>query len=538
MRRRAGPAEDEIYTLMNLHQDSTVEKSPASAERAGAGSQDISRARVNLAVIGVALGTFLAALDITIMGTAMPTIVGFLGGLHIYSWAFSSYFLASVVATPIFGKLADMYGIRRVYLIAIGTFVVASALCGMSQNMPMLIVFRGFQGIGGGSLMALSLTVLGVLFPPERLGRTMGIMNAVWGVAAIAGPMIGGILVEKISWRWIFYINLPTGFAAAAFVMSGLARKQETRSRQRPDYPGGVTLLCGIVALLLVAGQGKPKPFGWIDALLLTVGLALLAFFVWNESKAEEPILPLSLFRIRKFAFASLLGFLTGAGFFTATAYVPLFYQGVIGATAIGAGAVLMPMSLGWSISSSFGISFFIGRVSLERLLSLGFVFLFLAYILLSLVSVDSSYMQVAAAMTILGIGMGFIFTMLLTIVQTGVPKVHLGVVTSSTFLFRQLGGAVAIGIMGGVMSRGLTFRLSAFREASSQPHVLDSISGARDLVRPEIMEKFSVDTAAALKGILADSLSPVFLLVLAVMGVGLLLSLWFASGSGRPDGP
>ncbi len=503
---------------------------------ADSGTQEISKARVNLTVIGVALGTFLAALDITIMGTAMPTIVGFLGGIHIYSWAFSSYFLASVVATPIFGKLADMYGIRRVYLVAIGIFVVASVLCGMSQNMQMLIVFRGFQGIGGGSLMALSLTVLGVLFPPERLGRTMGIMNAVWGTAAIAGPLIGGILVEQISWRWIFYINIPTGFVAAAFVISGLGQSHGVRSRGRPDYLGGVTLLGGIVSLLLVTGQGDTKPFGLLDGLLLIVSLGLLALFIWNESKAEEPILPLSLFRIRKFAFASLFGLLTGAGFFAATAYVPLFYQGVIGATAIGAGAVLIPMSLGWTLSSSVGIALLIGRISLEWLLAFGFVFLFLAYVTLSLLGVDATYLQVGGAMTILGIGMGFIFTVLLTIVQTSVPKMHLGVVTSSTFLFRQLGGAIAVGIMGGVMSRGLTLRLSAFREASSEPRVLDSIASARDLLRPGVMDSFASDTAISLKGILASSLFPVFWLLLVVMGFSLLLSFWFAAKSRKPN--
>ncbi|MFQ5691539.1 MAG: MFS transporter, partial [Nitrospinota bacterium] len=254
-------------------------------ERTGASPAGASAVCVNLAVLGVALGTFLAALDITVMGTAMPTIVGLLGGIQIYSWAFTGYFLASVVATPLFGKLADMYGVRRLFLISIGVFMSASALCGMSQNMQQLIVFRALQGVGGGSLMALSLTVLGAIFPPHRLGRTMGVMNAVWGIAAVMGPLIGGVMVAKVSWRWIFYLNLPTGFVSAACVVYGLGKRGEERQRRRPDFLGGFALFGGIVSLLLVVGQGEPRPFGTQEAVLLAAGLVLLGLFIRAESR-------------------------------------------------------------------------------------------------------------------------------------------------------------------------------------------------------------------------------------------------------------
>ncbi len=500
----------------------------AGGERGGAPA--ISKTRVRLAVLGVALGMFLAALDITVMGTAMPTIVGLMGGIQIYHWAFTSFFLASVVSTPIFGKLADMYGVRRLYLIAIGTFMVASALCGMSRNMPQLIVFRGLQGVGGGSLMALSYMVLGTFYSGQKLGKSMGVINAVWGVASILGPLIGGILVAKISWRWIFYINLPTGFVAAAFVMAGVGRVRERRKGGRADFLGGISLLCGMIAILLVAGQGKPRPFGALDAALLCAGVLLLVFFVWNESRAEEPILPLSLFRIRNFSAASILGFLTGAGFFTAVAFVPLFYQGVIGASAIGAGAVLMPMSLGWCLSSAFGVRLLINRLGQQKLLALGIGFQFAAYGILVQIGIETPYWVVGAAMTILGVGMGFIFTMILTLVQTSVPKTQLGVVTSSTFLFRQLGGAVAVGVLGGVMSRGLMSRLAALSADPLHSGIADAISGPRDLMRPEVMGRFSDATAAVLKGTLAESLSPVFWICLGIVGVGLLIGFWFAA--------
>ncbi|MBI2880126.1 MAG: MFS transporter [Candidatus Tectomicrobia bacterium] len=495
---------------------------------------EISGARVSLAVLGVALGMFLAALDITVMGTAMPTIVGLLGGIEVYSWAFTSYFLASVGVTPIFGKLADMYGVRRVFLVSIGVFMAASALCGMSQSMPQLIFFRALQGVGGGSLMALSLTVLGALFPPDKLGRAMGVLNAVWGIAAVMGPLIGGVLVEKISWRWIFYINLPTGLASAAFVLTALGRRREERRRRRPDFLGGMTLLGGVVALLLVVGHGEPKPFGTLEAVLLAASLALLGGFVWTESRAEEPILPLPLFRVRTFRVASVLGFLTGAGFFSATVYVPLFYQGVIGSSAIGAGAVLMPLSLGWSLSSLIGVNALIRRWGERKLLSLGFGFLCLAYVILSRVGVGTPYWVVAAAMSILGVGMGYVYTMILTLVQTSVPKTHLGVVTSSTFLFRQLGGSVTVGVLGGLMSRGLTGRLAALAADPLYRGISQGIAGPRDLMRPEVMRQFPAETAAALQGMLAASLSPVFWISLGVVSAAFLLSLWFAAARER----
>jgi EmrB/QacA subfamily drug resistance transporter len=490
---------------------------------------DVSTARVKLAVLGVALGTFLAALDITVMGTAMPTIVGLLGGINIYSWAFTSYFLASVVATPIFGKLADMYGIRRLFLLSIGVFMAASALCGMSQNMVQLVVFRAFQGVGGGSLMALSMTVLGVIYPPEKLGRSIGILNAVWGIAAIMGPIIGGVMVQHISWRWIFYLNLPTGFVAAGCVIAALGRRKEKRQRRRPDYFGGLTLMGGVVTLLVVVGHGEPKPFGAADAGLLVASVLLLGLFIWNESRAEEPILPLPLFRIRDFWVASLLGFLTGGGFFAATVYVPLFFQAVMGSSPIGAGAVLMPMSLGWTLSSYLGVKFLLKRLGERRMISLGLGCLVVAYLIVSWVSVGMSYWIVVVAMTILGVGMGFVYTMIITLVQTSVPKVHLGVGTSSTYLFRQLGGSVMVGVLGGVMSRGVTTRLADLSANPLYQGVAQAIASPRDLVRPEVIGQFPAETGLLLKKLFAASLSPVFLISLGVVAAGFVLSLWFS---------
>ncbi|MFQ5913173.1 MAG: MDR family MFS transporter [Nitrospinota bacterium] len=511
---------------------------PEGRVSASEGQLGVSPAQVNLVLMGVALGTFLAALDITIMGTAMPTIVGLLGGIHIYSWAFTAYFLASVVTTPIFGKLADMYGIRRLFLVSIGIFVAASALCGLSQNMPQLIVFRALQGVGGGSLMALSLTVLGALFPRERLGRTMGVLNSVWGVAAIMGPLIGGVLVTKISWRWIFYLNLPTGVVSAVCVLYGLGSAGKGRQRRRPDYFGGATLLGGVVSLLLVVGHGEPKPFGTPEALLLAASVVLLGLFVWNESRAEEPILPLALFRIKNFTVASILGFLSGAGFFTALVFVPLFYQGVVGSTAIGAGAVLLPMSLAWCLTSAFGVSLLIGRWGERRLLALGFGFLFLSYLIDAQLGTRTPYWVIAGAMSILGLGMGFVYTVVITLVQTSVPKAHLGVVTSSTFLFRQLGGSIMVGIMGGIMGRGLTARLAVLSADPAHRAVSEAIANPRDLMRPEVMGRFSADSVAALKGVLAGSLSPVFWIGLGVVGIGLLVSVWYVATRGETSRP
>ncbi|MBW2609314.1 MAG: MFS transporter [Deltaproteobacteria bacterium] len=494
-----------------------------------------SRLRTNLAVLGAAIGTFLAALDITIMGTAMPTIISILGGFEIYSWAFTSYFLASIVSTPIFGKLADMYSIRKIFLASVWVFIGASVLCGMSQNMYQLIAFRGLQGAGGGALIALCLTVIGAIYPPEKIGRMLGIMAAVWALAAVMGPIIGGLLVEKISWRWIFYINLPSGLVAAALVAAGLG-KVRNRQHGKPDYIGGVTLLCGVLALLLVAGQGETRPFSPLDACLLVIGVFCIVVFIWNESRTEEPILPLSLFRIKTFSMCNALGFFAGAATFSVSAYLPLFYQTVIKSSALRAGAVLMPLSIFWGVASAGGVNLLLGRVSHHKLLALGFGFMVSAYAILSQIDAGTSAWVLYLSTSILGIGLGFAAPMILTLIQTSVSKRNLGVATSSAMFFRQLGGAVIISSLGGVMSRGLTKRLAALGKDPAYREVAQAITNPRDLIRPEVMERFPTETVDMLKGMFAESFTSIFRIALIIVGIGLVLSIIFVSMSRKTD--
>jgi EmrB/QacA subfamily drug resistance transporter len=491
----------------------------------------LSRWRTALAVLGAALGTFMAALDITIMGTAMPTIVSILGGLKIYSWVFTSYFLAAVVATPIFGKLADMYGIRRIFQVSMWVFIIASALCGTSSNMHQLIVFRGLQGAGGGSLIALGLTVVGTIYPHEKIGRMMGVMAAVWALAAVMGPIIGGVLVEKISWRWIFYINIPSGFVTALLVLAGL-KKTPNLQRGRPDYLGGITLLFGVLALLLVAGKGESRPFGLLDAVLLAIGVLCLALFIWNETKAEDPILPLSLFRIKDFTMCSLLSFFAGAATFIATAYIPLFYQAIIGSSAIRAGSTLMPLSIAWGLASSIGVNLLLKKAGHHRLLVMGFVFMTLAYLILSQIGVSTRTFVLVLSTSIIGMGLGFSAPMLLTLIQMSVPRRHLGVATSSAMFFRQMGGAVCVSSLGGVMSRGLIKRLASLSSDPIYSEAAQAISSPRDIIRPEVMDGFSQETVAMLKDMFAISLVPIFKVAVVVLVAGLIISIIFLKWS------
>jgi len=313
----------------------------------------VSRKRTVVITAGLMLSLFLASMEITVVATAMPTIVSQLGGLAAYSWVFSIYMLTSTTTVPLYGKLSDLYGRRPIYALAIGLFLAGSLLCGQAQSMPQLIAFRAVQGLGAGGLIPLAFILIGDIFTFEQRARMQGVFSSVWGVSSLVGPLLGGFLVDRISWHWVFYINLVPGLLAGALVW--VAWRDAPRDPNAPavsvDYAGAALLTASVIALLL----GLFELGTWMSWALLVPAVALGFGLAWVEQRAADPILPLSLFRDRMFAVACLHGILAGCAVFGSTAFVPLFAQTVLGASATVAGAALTPQVIAWTVASIVG---------------------------------------------------------------------------------------------------------------------------------------------------------------------------------------
>ncbi len=300
------------------------------------------------------MGLFLAAIEQTVVATAMPTVVSSLGGLNIYSWVFSSYLLTFTISVPLWGRLSDMYGRRRFYLIAIGLFLLGSALAGQSRSMTFLIISRAIQGLGGGGVFPIGLTIVGEIFSLEQRARMQGLFSGVWGFASIIGPLAGGLITDFLSWRWVFYINIPFGFAAVALIHFNLIEPAREGKRHAFDFGGVATLsaslTCFLVALIQV---GKTGTFTEPNLLVLfaLAAIFLIAFLI-IERRAQEPLLPISLFSDRVFCVSSGVGFLAGMGMFGSISFIPLFIQGVLFGSATRAGSALTPLMLGWVLFS------------------------------------------------------------------------------------------------------------------------------------------------------------------------------------------
>src|SRR5205809_2790706 len=408
------------------------------------------------------LALWLAALDQTVVSTALPTMVGDLGGLSYLSWVVTAYLLTSTVAGPLYGKFGDLYGRKIVLQVAIAVFLVGSALCGVAQNMVQLIAFRALEGIGGGGLIVITISVIGDLIPPRERGRYQGFFGAVFGTATIVGPLVGGFLVDHLSWRWIFYINLPTGILAMV-VIAAVLPSRSTRRRHAIDYVGALLLTAALSAIILFTGLGGTT-FPWTSPVmlgLLAAGVAGTLAFVAVELRSREPILPMSLFGNRNFAVASGVGFIVGLSLFGAVTFLPIYLQIVEGVSPLTSGVLLMPMMLGMlatSVISGRIISRF-GRYKLFPILGTGTMTFGLGA--LSLLTIESNDWQTAIDALWLGLGMGMDMQLLIIAVQNSVDYEHLGVATSGTILFRTLGGALGVALFGAIFANRLHAQLA-----------------------------------------------------------------------------
>lgn len=488
-----------------------------------------------LVLFGVMLGLFLGAMESTAVATAMPTVIAGLGGLAIYSWVFSAYILAATISMPLWGKCADLYGRRAAYLAGLAIFLGASALSGFATSMTALIVFRAMQGLGGGALIPLGMTIIADLYGLEQRARMQGYFSATWGVASIVGPLIGGFLTDQLSWRWVFFVNVPFGLLAGVVLGWALRGVDRPRERVGVDVGGAALLTAGMAALLvaLVEGGRSGGGFGAGHGSLLVVAGGLLAAFVLWERRAAEPLLPLGLFANRMFRAAAISGFLAGMAMFGTISFIPLFVQGVLGGTATEAGTALTPFVLGWVTFSVISARLLL-RVGYRGPVIGGMVCLALAFLLMSHMGLGTSRTVTARNMLLAGMGMGLIMVPLLIAVQNAVPKRDLGAATSATTFFRSIGGAVGVAVMGAVLSSQLAAQLArlggeGFGIARADLEALVAHPDA--VVHPVLRLQLPPAVLAAFSQALANALHAVFLVGFAVACLALVSAFLVPAG-------
>jgi EmrB/QacA subfamily drug resistance transporter len=478
----------------------------------------LSRRRRMGVTAGIMVGMFLAALEATVVTTAMPTVVAKLGGIERYSWVFSAYLLTSTVTVPLWGRLSDLYGRKRLYQIGIGLFLVGSVLCGFSGSMWQLIGARAVQGLGAGALVPLALTIIGEIYTLQERARMQGFFSGVWGIASIIGPLLGGFITDTLSWEWVFWINLPVGLVAAAIIGYSL---EEPRRTERPvvDYAGAATLMISITLLLFGLVEGG-QLWGWSSPATVATfaaAAATLGLFLWIETRTVAPMVPLDLFRDRTFTTTTIVGFFVGTAMFGATSFIPLFIQGVTGASATVAGSALSPLLLAWVLTSVVG-GRIMHRVGMRRMVVVGVALLTIGFFLLTRFGRGASITLLMADMALMGVGMGLTMLTILIAVQAVVSKERLGIATSLSMFARSIGGAIGVATMGTVLASALASNLAALNLPAVDPNLM---------MTPESRAAIDPTTLAGLESALAGALHGVFWLGTIVAFAALVASFW-----------
>ena len=443
---------------------------------------------------------------------------------------------------PVWGKLSDLYGRRLLYQIGVGVFLLGSVLSGMSASMTQLIIFRALQGLGAGALMPLGLTIIGDIYTLKERARMQAFFSAVWGLASVIGPIVGGFVTEQLSWRWVFYLNLPIGLAAA--VILGFALKEPRRSgRPIIDYAGAAVLMAAMTMLMLalVEGGGKLSTLTSTPTLALFAGSAVLtAAFVWIERRAPEPIVPFALFSNRVVTVSVIAGFLAGIAMFGAISFVPLFAQGVLGATATEAGSLLTPLMLSWVTLSVIGGRLLL-KVGYRPTAIVGLVLLTAGFAIFTTFGRGTPRVWLVADMAVIGAGLGFTMLTLLIAVQQAVPRSQLGVATSLNQFVRSIGGAVGVAIMGAVLSAGLATNLGQIARGNRVPglspdRAAELAENPNALIEPAGRAALPVGIINALEDAFAAALQNVFKLGTVLAGLALLAAFWLPGSGERAE--
>ncbi len=499
-----------------------------------------SRRNFVLIIAGLMTGLLLGAMDNTIVATAGPTIISDLGGLSLYAWVFSAYILTQTVAMPVFGKLSDLYGRKRFFLLGLTIFIAGSALSGAAENIQQLIIFRAIQGIGSGAFFPVALAVAGAAFPPSQRGRIQGIFATTFGIAAVLGPVAGSIIVQAINWRWIFYVNLPLGVASILLITLGLRESKSLGAKLVLDWPG-IFLLTAWVSLLNLGflNGGTTYPwYSWEEAVTFTTSAILFGAFILAERRAVEPILPLGMFRIRTVSSASAVSLLRGVSFYAIITFIPLLIQaGLAGSIDDGRNvlnALLVPMIIGALLGGQLST-----RIGYRKIIFAGLLIMSTGAYLLTLLNSTASFLQMAEFVAVTGFGVGITFPAVVLAIQFSVERKQIGAASSLPLFLGNLGGTIGLAILGAIQTNVFGSRLTDLLQqvpSAVRPQAAlflgDPNMVGRVLASPDVLSQLASNNPMAaamvpvLRAAFVQSLSPLFVVAFLVSIASMLAAL------------